>query len=234
MKTSLAALALAALLPMTASAADFSYDYAEAAYSKTDTDITDGPVAFPGGQGLLLDGSYGFGEHWFAEGAYQSSSFHQTLVFPKRFKPHSSDVTLTLQELRLGGGFHAGLTEGLDLVAHLDCARGRSKFTAEQLGGSQARNDGGYLAGLSLRYQAAQGLELDAGLDRDDLGLDNDVVTECRSGCVPVNEPRQSSTENVLWAAAHYDFGPVIGGIEYRHSSLQGLRELLVSLRMGF
>jgi opacity protein-like surface antigen len=234
MKMSLAALALSALLPAVASAAVPDYSYAEAAYSQVDSDITDGPVPLAGGQGFLLDGAYGFGEHWFAEGAYQNNSFHQYLTFPPPQKPPSTSVTLTLQDLRLGGGFRAAFTDSLDFIAHLDYARGRTRFAAEQFGVSQARTDNGYLAGLGLRYRATEALELDAGLDRDDLGLGNEIVTECTPKCAPVTEPRQSGSENVLWAAGHYDFGPLIGGIEYRHSSFHRWRELRVSLRMDF
>jgi hypothetical protein len=79
-KKSLAALALAAVLPMTTSAADFDYTYADAAFSKASGEIEDGFQPFTGGQGYLLDGSFGLSQHWFLEGSSQSNRFH--LAFP--------------------------------------------------------------------------------------------------------------------------------------------------------
>lgn len=58
MKKNLAVLALAALLLMTASAADFDYTYAELARSRAHSDIFFG--GYGSGTGYRLDGSFGF------------------------------------------------------------------------------------------------------------------------------------------------------------------------------
>ncbi|HEY3646279.1 MAG TPA: outer membrane beta-barrel protein [Gammaproteobacteria bacterium] len=237
MKKTLAALALAALLPATASAADFDYNYAEAAYSKADSDFTDGGLPYSGGQGFMVDGSYGFGEHWFAEALYRHNSFHQYLISKATPTTPSTSTSLTAtpESLRLGGGFHTPIAGSVDLIAHLDYGFAHTHVESSRTHSSlPAGNDDGYVVGAGLRIHATDQLEVDVGIDHDDLGYGQQIVTVCTAKCVLFAEARQSGTENVLSAAGHYDFGPVIGGVEYRHSSFQGWRELLVSLRIDF
>lgn len=230
MKNTLAVLVLSALLPTTVLAADLNYAYGEAAYSKVDTDMRLGILGFSGGQGYQLDGAYAVGEHWFLEGAYRYNDFRQYVSLTKG----TEDVKLTPQSLRLGGGYHTPLGGDVDLVAHLDYGATRTELSQTHPYTTITDNHNGYVVGLGLRIPSDI-MEFDVGLDHDNLGL-GQVISVCAFGKCGVNilEVRQGGTENVFSAAIRHDFGPVSAGVEYRRSSYQGWRDLLVSLRMTF
>jgi opacity protein-like surface antigen len=225
MKGIFAALALSALLPATASAADLSYTYGEAAYSQANSEVGDGAHGFNGGQGVMLDGSYAFGAHWFTEAAFRYNDFHQNLA--------GSSVALAPQSFRLGGGFHAAMADSVDLTAHLDYVFARTSLTVDQPSSEVERNNTGYLAGIGLRIHPTDLLEMDLGLDHDKLGFQRQVLG-CASGCPTLLEFDQGAKETIVSAAARYNFGSFIGGVEYRRGNTQGWRELLISLRLGF
>ena len=226
MKGILTALALSALLPMAALAADLSYSYGEAAYSQAETGIGTGARAFPGGQGIMLDGSYALSSHWSVEAAYRYNNFHQN--------QKTSSVNLAPWSLRFGGGFHAALADSVDLTAHLDYVFARTGLTVDQPSSEVELNNGGYLAGLGLRIHPTDLFEMDLGFDRDDMGLGRRAASVCSPSCVVTPEDRQDQKENLLSVAARYNFGSLIGGVEYRRGNAQGWREVLVSLRMVF
>jgi opacity protein-like surface antigen len=220
------ALASAVLLPAAAQAADLQYTYAEAGYSQAETGIGDGARSFTGGQGLMLDGSYAFGSHWFLEAAYRYNDFHQ-------HQPATS-VDLAPQSLRFGGGLHAAMADSVDFTAHLDYVLARTSVTVDQPDSEIELNDTGYLAGIGLRIHPTDLFEFDLGLDHDKLGLGRQAVPVCSPTCVVMPEARQDEKETLVSVAARYDFGAFIGSVEYRRGNAQGWRELLVSLRMGF
>lgn len=235
MKKSLAALALAALsvlatLPPAASAADLAYTYGEVAYSKVDTGMKLGIVGFSGGQGYELGGAYALGEHWFLEGDYRYNNFRQYDALTKS----TLSENLTPQSLRLGGGYHTSLGDSMDLLAHLDYGATRTQLSQAVFPNSSTSDrHSGYLLGLGLRIPTDL-MEIDLGLDHDNLGL-GQVLLACTGPCgTLVLKVRQGGTENVFSAALRHDFGPVTAGVEYRRSSFQGWRDLLVSLRMTF
>jgi len=230
MKKHLAALALAALLPVTASAADLDYSYADVAFSRVYSNF--GGVNFvppiAGGQGYLLDGSFGIDAHWFVEGSYQQNRFHDGVNPVYVF-------VLTPKSLRLGGGFHWAISDHADFVTHLDLGKARTIGDVTNAPfASQHENDHGYVAGVGLRVRAMDALELDLGLDHDNLGFGEQFVTVCNFGCGLGLEDRQKGSENVVSTALRYRFGMWGAGLEYRSSSFQGWRELLISLRANF
>jgi opacity protein-like surface antigen len=228
MKGIFAALALSALLPAAASAADLDYTYAEAAYSQANSEVGNGAHGFNGGQGVMLDGSYAFGAHWFTEAAFRYNDFHQHLG--------GTSVALAPQSFRLGGGFHAAMADSVDFTAHLDYVFARTSLTVDQPNSEVERNNTGYLAGIGLRIHPTDLLEMDLGLDHDKLGFQRQVLgAGCAShGCATALEFDQGSKETIVSAAARYNFGSFIGGAEYRRGNTQGWRELLLSLRIDF
>ena len=232
MKKHLAALALAALLPACASAADLDYRYLDVAfsrgYSNFGTDTTFGPPVV-GGQGYLLDGSFGIGEHWFVEASYRRNRFHQEF----RSAPV---VVVTPKSLRVGGGFHWAISDRADFVTHLDLGKARTDTEVVDFPvASQHEDDHGYVAGVGLRVRATDSLEMDLGLDHDNLGFGEQFVTDCRFGaCFLLLQDRQEGAENVVSTALRYRFGMWGAGLEYRSSSFQDWRELLLSVRVNF
>lgn len=223
-----AMLLVAASLPVTASAADLDYTYADAAFSKANSEIEDGFFPFAGGQGYLLDGSFGLNQHWFLEGSYQRHNFHERVGgFPTGF-----DFTATPKNLRLGGGFHTPVSDRVDFIAHLDYASAKTEMAPGLIPNV---DDHGYVAGVGLRVQMTDALELDTGLDHDNVGFGEQIVSNrsCIGGCTVV-ELGQGGAENVLATALRYRFGMWGAGLEYRSSSYQGWREWVVSIRANF
>ena len=99
MKNSLIALALAAALPFTASAAEnLSYNYAEANYAKTDND------AFKS-DGWGVKGSYGFLPNFHAFGEYSRQEFDHTNV--------------KLDQWKIGAGYNVEIAPSTDFVARV-------------------------------------------------------------------------------------------------------------------
>lgn len=216
-----ATLLAAVLLPMAASAADFDYSYADLAYSRAHSSSVFG--WYDTGIGYRLDGSFGFAQHWFVEAAYQHDSFD--FDGPVLF---SSNPRLEPERKTLGAGFHTALADRLDIVGHADYVDATTKFDLAPY--SDDLNDHGYLVGVGLRFQATPALELDAGLDYDDVAYGQEPTC----GELYCANVRQDGKENVLSAAARYRFGMFGLGLEYRHSDFQEWRDWLLSLRVNF
>ena len=99
MKNSLIALALAAALPFTASAAEnLSYNYAEADYAKTDVD---GIKA----DGWGVKGSYGFLPNFHAFGEYNRQEIDHT--------------NLKVDQWKVGAGYNVEIAPSTDFVARV-------------------------------------------------------------------------------------------------------------------
>jgi long-subunit fatty acid transport protein len=221
MKGIFAALLIAAALPTAAYSADLSYKYLDLAYSSAAT-TAEGDT-LQDGTGYRADGNYGLGDSFFLEGAYQTDQFRYSMASFRA--SHSAFIA---QYRRVGVGYHLPLTEQLDLVTHLDF--GRVRTTENDIGYTTVHGNNGYVVGVGLRWEAVAGLELDAGLDHDDMAFGNALSTCCSGGAV-----RQSGSENVLSAAVRYRFISWLGvGLEYQSSSYDGWREWLISLRANF
>jgi len=99
MKNSLIALALAAALPFTASAAEnLSYNYAEADYAKTDVD---GVKA----DGWGVKGSYGFLPNFHAFGEYSRQEVDHT--------------NIKVDQWKVGAGYNVEIAPSSDFVARV-------------------------------------------------------------------------------------------------------------------
>jgi len=99
MKNSLIALALAAALPFTASAAEnLSYNYAEADYAKTDVD---GIKA----DGWGVKGSYGFLPNFHAFGEYSRQEVDHT--------------NIKVDQWKVGAGYNVEIAPSTDFVARV-------------------------------------------------------------------------------------------------------------------
>lgn len=225
MKGILAALALAALLPAAASASDIDYTYADLARSRPHSDIYFG--GYDSTSGYRLDGSFGFAGNWFVEASRQRDQFdfNGTIVAPQEGPSLRAEKTL------LGAGFHAALSECVDFVVHADYGQATTSTPNRPFLFGTSFDDHGYNFGLGLRYQPLAGLELDAGVDHDDLGFGT-VSGRLINPFYRV--AAQAGEETVLSAAVRYRFGMLGVGIEYRHSDFDGWRDWLFSLRANF
>lgn len=228
MKKSLAALALAALLPVTASAADLNYTYLGVAYIRASNDLTDSV-----GNGFRLDGSWDAGTSGFSlEGGYQHERFGG-VGFP-------IPIVLTPESYHIGGGYHFSLAKSVDLVTHADYL---SAKTTTEIDGFTfygpvefSQSDHGYRIGAGIRAQLADYLELDAGLDHDDVGFRRDGLSlgcGVLFGCVVAW--RQDGPENLISGAVRLRvYGPLVLGLEYSHSSVHNGNDWSVSARWAF
>lgn len=226
MKGIFATLALG-LLPVAACAADLDYSYLDLAYIRASNDFTNGV-----GNGYQVDGSWDIGSSGFSlEGGYQHERFG-SIGF-------ALSQTLTPENYRFGGGYHIAMGKSVDLVAHVDYLS--TKTTNEldhflSIGPLvTSESDHGYLVGAGVRAQLSDGFELDFGVEHDDTGFRE---TQTGPGCgliACIQEWRQDGPENVVSGAARFQvYGPVLLGVEYRHSSLRDGNAWLLSARWDF
>ncbi|HEY3646278.1 MAG TPA: outer membrane beta-barrel protein [Gammaproteobacteria bacterium] len=223
----LIALCLLATVSAGAGATDLDYSYLDLSYIRASNDFSGST-----GNGYQLDGSWSLGSSGFyLEGGYQHERFGSGLPLP---------LTLTPENYRLGGGYHLALSKSVDFMAHADYVS--AKTTAE-LDGLLAlgpiitsQSDHGYRIGAGIRAQLAESFELDAGLDHDNVGFRE---TGRGPGCgflfVCVVRWRQDGPENVLSGALRFRIqGPLVLGLEYRHSSLNNGNDWTLSARWDF
>ena len=124
MKRSLMALALAAALPMSAQAADLSYNFVELDYARMNVD--DGGADFdPDGFGLK--GSFAMGEKFYGFGSYLRGS------------DDVSGTDVDVDQTQLGAGFRHGVSDKADFIAELSWIN--QSVDIEGLG--EADGDGG-------------------------------------------------------------------------------------------
>lgn len=201
-----------------AAAANFDYSHLDLAYIRASNDFTTG-----NGNGYELEGSWSIaGTGFFLEGGYQHQRFGNT-------PPFLIGITLTPEIYRFGGGYHFALGGNLDLVTHADYLHG--KTTAQVSSALIINLEHGFLFGAGLRDKLTDDLELDASLDHDNAAFRQSGVYPI----ISVLNYRQDGSENVLSVAARYRVTASLdAGLEYRFSSLQGIREWLLSARWGF
>lgn len=135
-------------LPLAAQADNFGYTFIEGGFVNTDLDGAAGDA----------DG-FGFG------GAFSvADNFHVLASYTDQDYDFGDGRSYSV-----GAGFNTGLSQDLDLVAHLsyvdaevDVNTGPFSFTA---------NDDGYSLGAGIRARTSSKIELEAGLDYVDLDL---------------------------------------------------------------
>ena len=227
MKTSFLILLLLAATQAAAAAAP-DYSHLDLAYSSEKR--SDLPLGTAGG--YQLAGSYGFDNGLFLEAAYKHNRFEFQLA---NLPGSAYTITLQPEQYQVGGGYHYALNPGLDLVSHLDYADARTRFELGSISNTESYH--GYLLGVGLRDQVTDTLELAAFVDHDNTAFIQYGPGSCgaRPNCVPNVTWKQDGSETVLSVAGHYRFTEAFGlGLEYRHSSLQGGREWLLSGRWNF
>jgi Ax21 family sulfation-dependent quorum factor len=104
MKRSLLALALAAALPVSAQAAELSYNFIELDYARMNVDNVGGDFN-PDGFGLK--GSFKLGEQFYGFGSYLRGS------------DDVSGVNIDVDQTQLGLGYRHGVSDSADFIAEL-------------------------------------------------------------------------------------------------------------------
>jgi Ax21 family sulfation-dependent quorum factor len=136
MKRALLGLALAALLPMSAQAADgdtaVSYNYVEGSYQSSDLDSIDF-------DGFGIAGSFGFANNWYASGSFRNVD--------------ADDFDAKIDETKINLGWHHGLSANADFIAEI----GYVNFGAE-IGSYEADSDG-FSASVGFRGKFSPNFE---------------------------------------------------------------------------
>lgn len=129
MKRSIIALALAALLPLSAQAGELSYNYAELGYARASIDDVD---ADP--DGFTFKGSVALGQQFYLFGSYLRAS------------ESIEGLDLDFDQSQIGFGFHHAINDRADLLAELSYLD--AKVDVEGLGSASAD---GYRASFGVR-----------------------------------------------------------------------------------
>ena len=142
---------LTALLAFSASvsAEDFSYNYFGAGYTRINLD--DGFVDIDG-DAFGLNGSYEINESFYVFAGYGMGEFEE------------AGVTVDMDTLRAGIGWHTPLSDRVDLVTDLSY----EYIDLSAFGVSV--DDNGFGLGVGLRFAATDNVELNAGINYVDFG----------------------------------------------------------------
>jgi len=147
MKRALLGLALAALLPVSAQAADNtggpSYNYIEGGYAAAN--LGDGDF-----DGYSLAGSFGFADHWYGSATYRSVD--------------DNDFDVTLDETTVNLGYHTAIQTNVDFIAEL----GYVNFGADIDGLGDDSSDG-YRVAAGVRAMVSPSVELQGKLTYTDI-----------------------------------------------------------------
>ena len=146
MKRALLGLALAALLPVSAQAADgnaVSYNYVEGGY--TNADWADGNF-----DGFSVAGSFGFADNWYASASYR--------------KVDDNDYGVTLDETTINLGWHTAIQQNVDFFAELGYVN-----LGVDIEDFADDSENGYRAGLGVRAMVAPNFELNGKVTYTDV-----------------------------------------------------------------
>lgn len=135
-------LIILAMFSASAAAQGLSYNYVQGSYGRVDLDDS---TFNADGDGLGINGSYAFSENFHLAGEYQTAEM-------------DSGVDLSLLEINLG--YHATISENLDLVAQIGYLN-----VDVDASGIVAADDDGFLIGGGVRAALADNVELNGGLD---------------------------------------------------------------------
>lgn len=151
-KQLIAGLALALTLPLTAGAADLSWDYVDVRYMGYEEPGADG-------DGFGIGGSFSVNDEWYVVGGYEDLTVD---VF-------GFEAGFTLW--RLGLGYHAAIN---------DSVQGFTELTYEAMEVSVlgfSADDDGYGARFGLRGMVTDALELSGGLRYVDSGTSDTLIS---------------------------------------------------------
>jgi opacity protein-like surface antigen len=145
MKRALLGLALAALLPVSAQAADnaVSYNYVEGGY--TNADWAEGDF-----DGFSLAGSIGFADHWYGSATYRQVD--------------DNDFDVTLDETTINLGWHTAIQQNVDFFAELGYVN-----LGVDIEDFDSESENGYRAGLGVRAMVAPNFELKGKVSYTDI-----------------------------------------------------------------
>jgi opacity protein-like surface antigen len=130
-------------------AGDLSYNFIELGYQKADLD--DDLAGFSvDGDGFGIGGSFEVGESWFIGVGYSTIGF---------------DFGIDLDQISVGGGYHAGLSDRTDFFATL------SYLSVEvSASGFGSIDEDGYGVAIGVRSMLTDNVELNGSLGYSDLG----------------------------------------------------------------
>jgi len=130
-------------------AGDLSYNFIELGYQKADLD--DDLAGFSvDGDGFGIGGSFEVGESWFIGVGYSTIGF---------------DFGIDLDQISVGGGYHAGLSDRTDFFATL------SYLSVEvSASGFGSIDEDGYGVAIGVRSMLTDNVELNGSIGYSDLG----------------------------------------------------------------
>ncbi len=148
---------LTALLAFSVSAGaqGFDYNYFSVGYQRLNLD--DGFFDVDG-DGFGLNGSFAVNESFFVFAGYGMGEFEE------------QGITIDVDTLSAGIGWHTPLSEQVDFVAGLSY-----EYVDVGASGFGSQDENGYGLGVGLRYQASDAIELNAGINYIDLGDGDDT-----------------------------------------------------------
>lgn len=126
----------------TAGAQGLGYNYLQASYGTVSLDDN---IVDVDGDGFGVSGSFAFSDNFHVTGEYQTAGM---------------DFGVDLNLLELALGYHTSLSDSLDFVAQVGYLN--VEVEASGLGSS---DDDAYLAGVGVRAQLSERVELNGGLD---------------------------------------------------------------------
>ena len=130
-------------------AGDLSYNFIELGYQKAELDDDLAGISFDG-DGFGIGGSFEVGESWFVGVGYSTIGF---------------DFGIDLDQISVGGGYHAGLSDRTDFFAALSYLS--VEVSASGLG---SVDEDGYGVAIGVRSMLTDNVELNGSLGYSDLG----------------------------------------------------------------
>lgn len=137
------------VLTAPALAGDLSYNYIEVGYQNVEIDDV-GFGSSIDGDGFLVRGSFEVGDNWFVGAGYSQANF---------------DFNIDYDEMSLGLGYHAPISERADVFASLSFVRAEASIE-----GFEPQKEDGYGLSVGVRGMATENVELAASVGYVDLG----------------------------------------------------------------
>ncbi|MGB5687880.1 MAG: porin [Woeseiaceae bacterium] len=130
-------------------AGDLSYNFVELGYQRVELD-DDGAGFNLDGDGFGISGSFEVGDSWFIAAGYGQTGF---------------DYGIDLDQLSVGFGYHAGISDRADVFAVLSYVRAEAS-----LSGFGSESDDGFGASVGVRGFVSDSVELAGMISYVDLG----------------------------------------------------------------
>ena len=139
----------------SASAQGFDYNFFSVGYQRMNLD--DGFIDVDG-DGFGIDGSFAINDSFFIFAGYGMGEFEE------------QGVTVDVDTLSAGIGWHTPLTERVDFVTGLSY-----EYVEVGASGFGSVDENGYGLGVGLRFQASDAIELNTGINYVDYGDGDDT-----------------------------------------------------------